>query len=418
MNSSDAKLSLVADGLYRLSANVRDILFEGIWPIPNGVAMNSYVVKGRKVAIVDGVCGWDGVPDTLFAQLGRMGIALEDIDYVVVNHVEPDHSGWLESFRRVRGDGFSVVASEKAAALLEAFYGIDPATVRVVRDGDSLDLGGRVLRFVEIPNVHWPETIATFDEATGTLLSCDAFGSFGAIGDAPYDDLLGPEEIDFFESEALRYYANIVATFSSAAAKAIAKIDSLLGDRLKIVAPGHGIVWRARPRKIIDDYARYASWQKGPAERCVTVLWGSMYGNTEAALPAALEALRGSGVETRVHRVPETHIGDILASAWKSTGIVLAMPTYEYKMFPPMAAVLDELGRKRVQNRLAFRFGSFGWSGGAQAELEEIVARHKMGWSFLEGVEFKGRPRAEHLAAIGERSAELGSRVLEAVNGR
>lgn len=410
MESHKSELSLVAEGVFRLSANVKDILFEGIWPIPKGVAMNSYLVVGDKVAIVDGVCGWDGVPETLFAQLDRMGVALGDLDYVVINHMEPDHSGWLEDFRRLRGDGFTIVTSEKAGPLLEAFYGIPPVAVRVVRDGDSLDLGGRLLRFVEIPNVHWPETIATFDEKTGTLFTCDAFGSFGAIGASPYDDLLGPEDLSALEEETLRYYSNIVATFSSAAGKAIQKIDSLLGDQLKVVAPGHGIVWRGRPRGIIEEYLRYVSYQKGPAEPCVTLLWGSMYGNTESAVAAALEGLRSEGVEVREHRVPQSHIGDILTSAWKSTGIVLGMPTYEYKMFPPMAAVLDELSRKRVQNRLAFRFGSYGWSGGAAGELEEIMTKYKTGWDFLEEVEFRGRPREDHLEAIRSRCAELARR--------
>jgi flavorubredoxin len=418
MSEKTATLSTVADGLFRLSADVSNILFEGMWPIPNGVAMNSYVVVGEKVAIVDGVCGWDGVPGTLFAQLDAMGVKLTDIDFVVVNHMEPDHSGWLEDFRRLRGDDFTLVTSAKAVPLLEAFYGIPAMRVRVVGDGDTLDLGrGRVLSFVEIPNVHWPETIATFDEKTGTLMSCDAFGSFGAMGTAPYDDMLSPRELDFFQEEAVRYYSNIVATFSGPTGNAIAKVERLLGDRLKIVAPGHGIVWRADPGRIIADYKRYVRWQKGPAEAAVTVIWGSMYGNTGAALPAVRRALETAGVRVFEHRVPESHVGDILASAWRSTGIVLAMPTYEYHMFPPMAEVLDELGRKRVQGRIAFRTGSYGWSGGAQAELEEIAERRKLGWRFLEPVEFKGRPRDADLALIAERTAELAAAVKREASG-
>jgi flavorubredoxin len=404
----------VTRDIYRLSANTHDILFEGIWPIPNGVSMNSYIIRGEKTAIVDGVCGWDGVPETLFAQLRLLEIDPADIDYLIVNHMEPDHSGWIEAFRKLRSEGFTVVTSAKAVPLLEAFLG-PGLPVRVVKDGERLDLGrGHVLQFIEIPNVHWPETIATFDEGTSTLLPCDAFGSYGAIEGAPYDDQLSPAELRFFEGEAVRYYANIVAGFSFAVTKAIDKVERLIGPQIKIIAPGHGIVWRKDPGKIVADYKEYARWQKGPARPEVTFIWGSMYGNTEAAVAPAIEALEMAGVTVHEHRVPQSHIGDILASIWSSTGVVLAMPTYEYKMFPPLAAVLDELGRKKVQNRLAFRFGSFGWSGGAQGELDEIMERHKMGWNFLQPVEFKGKPTADDIGRIAARATELAGRVKTA----
>lgn len=404
-------ISLVTEGIYRLSASVHEILFEGLWPIPNGISMNSYIVRGEKTAIVDGVCGWDGVPETLFEQFDQVGIDADSIDYVIINHMEPDHSGWLEDFRQIRPD-FKIVTSKKAVDLLEAFYGIENEVI-VVGDGDTLDLGGgRVLAFAEIPNVHWPETIATFDTKSGTLMPCDAFGSFGAIGQAAYDDQLTDEQIEFFEKEAVRYYANIVAAFSAATKKAIAKCATL---PIKIVAPGHGIVWRKNPQKIIDDYSRYVSYQKGPAKEEVTVIWGSMYGMTEKAVRPAVEALEAEGITVHKHRVPETPWGDIIASAWTSSGIVLAMPTYEYKMFPPVAAVLEELGKKKVQGRKCFRFGSYGWSGGAQKELDEIHDRQKMKWEFLEPVEFKGSPEEDDLKLIRSRCRELAVQVKEAV---
>lgn len=404
-------ISTVTDGIYRLSANAEKILFEGLWPIPNGVAMNSYIVKGEKTAIIDGVCGWDGVPETLFEQFDQVGIEADTIDYVIINHMEPDHSGWLEDFRKIRPD-FKIVTSEKAVDLLEAFYGIENEVI-VVGDGDTLDLGdGRVLAFAEIPNVHWPETIATFDTKSGTLMPCDAFGSFGSIGDAPYDDQLTDEQIDFYEKEAVRYYANIVAAFSLPTKKAIEKCGPL---PIKIIAPGHGIVWRKNPQKIVDDYSRYVAYQKGPAKEEVTLIWGSMYGMTEKAVRPAIEALEAEGISVHAHRVPETAWGDIIASAWTSTGIVLAMPTYEYKMFPPMAAVLEELGKKKIQGRRCFRFGSYGWSGGAEKELKEIHDRQKMKWEFLESVEFKGSPKSEDIELIRSRCKELAAHIKEAV---
>lgn len=401
----------VTEGIYRLSANMENILFEGLWPIPNGIAMNSYIVTGEKTAIVDGVCGWDGVPETLFKQLEEIDVDLNSIDYVIVNHMEPDHSGWIANFKKLRPN-FTIVTSKKAVPLMKGFFDVSNDIIEV-GDGDTLDLGdGRVLAFAEIPNVHWPETIATFDTKSGTLMPCDAFGSFGSIGDAPYDDQLSQEQLDFFEQEAVRYYSNIVAAFSVPAAKAIEKASPL---PIKIIAPGHGVVWRKDPMKIVNDYIRYTSYQKGPCENEVTLIWGSMYGNTEKGVQPAVEALESEGVKVRVHQVPQDSWGDIITSVWSSTGVVMAMPTYEYKMFPPMFAILDELGKKKVLNRKAFSFGSYGWSGGAQKELQEIMQKYKTNWDFVESVEFLGSPTEDDIEKIRTRCKELAKKVKKAV---
>lgn len=200
--------------------------------------------------------------------------------------------------------------------------------------------------------------------------------------------MLTQEEIDFFEREAVRYYANIVAAFSLPVKKAIEKCSSL---PIKIIAPGHGIVWRKNPEKIIEDYVRYASYQQGPAKEEITLIWGSMYSMTEKAVDHAAKVLEDEGIKVHIHRVPETDWGTVLTSVWTSTGVVIAAPTYEYKLFPPMVAVLDEIGKKKAVNRKAFSFGSYGWSGGAQRELNAIMERNRANWNFLEPVEFKGR---------------------------
>jgi flavorubredoxin len=404
------KASEVAEGIFRLSANIgSDMLFEGIWPLPHGASMNSYLVKGRDVAIIDGVCDWDGVPETLYAQFDQLGVKAENIRYVVINHTEPDHTGWLRSFSSMTRD-FEVLITAKGLELGKAFYDLD-VPCRVVKSGDSVDLGnGKKLVFEETPNVHWPDTMVTFEPSTGTLMCCDAFGTFGAVDQALYDDQLDETRLDFFEREALRYYANIVGRFSMAVDKAIAKVRAL---DVRIVAPGHGPVWRRDPDRIVNLYERLASYAKGPARPLVTVLWGSMYGNTQKTVTPLLEGIADEGVETVAYQVPQSHIGDILASAWESTGIALAMPTYEFQMFPPMAAILDELGRKHVKGKLALRTGSFGWSGGAQRELDEIVQRQKMGWRFLEPVEFRGAPGADDLELIRQRGRELARQVRE-----
>lgn len=401
----------ITDGIYCLTANIGpDILFEGIWPLPQGASMNSYVVKGKDVAIVDGVCEWDGAPESLYAQLEEIGVKVSDIRYVVVNHTEPDHTGWLKSFAAL-GHDFEILISPKGLDVAKAFYGLD-VPYRVVKSGDSIDLGnGKQLVFEEIPNVHWPDTMVTFESSTGTLLCCDAFGAFGAIDGPVCDDQLEEAKLQFYEREALRYYANIVARFASAVTQAINKVKKL---DVRIVAPGHGPVWRRDPQRIIRLYEQFTSYAKGPAKPLVTVLWSSMYGNTAKVMAPLLEGIAAGGVETVTFQVPQSHISDILAAAWESTGVAMAMPTYEYKMFPPMAEVIDELGRKQVKGKLALRVGSYGWSGGAQRELDEIIERQRMGWQFLESVEFQGAPGEQELQLIRARGEELARQVKAA----
>lgn len=397
------KVSQVTDDIIQLSVNIENILFEGIWEIPNGVSLNSYIIKGEKIAIVDGVCGWDGVPEHLYELLAKADVSPEDIDYLIINHMEPDHSGWIESFRKINPN-FKVACTKKACDLLGAFFA-HTDNITCVGDGDTLDLGnGHVLSFAEIPNVHWPDTMVTFDQKTGTLFTCDAFGSFGKVTTSNYDDELTEEELEFFEKEAVRYYANIVGPFSLPVKKAIEKCATL---PIKIIAPGHGLVWRKNPQRIIDDYSRYASYHKDGARAEITLIWGSMYGNTEKAVKYAIDILEKEQITYHVHQVPQTSWGTVLASVWTSLGVILAMPTYEYKMFPPMASALTEIGNKKAYNRKAFRFGSYGWSGGAEKELEEIVSSKRMNWTFLESVEFMGAPSEEDMELIGERIKEL-----------
>lgn len=397
------KITKVANNTYQLPANVEGFLFEGLWEIPNGVSINSYIIKGEKTAIIDGFGDWDGAPESLYALLDEIDVKPESIEYLIVNHMEPDHSAWIEDFKKINAN-FKIVCSQKSAELLDAFY--DHTENIIIADEDYvLDLGkGHELQFVAIPNLHWPDTIATFDTSTGVLFSCDAFGSFGKVEKASFDDELTEEDLVFYEKEAVRYYANIIGSFSMFVTKAVEKCRTL---PIKVIAPGHGIMWRGNPDRVIDDYARYAQYHKGVAKEEITIIWGSMYGMTEKAVKHAVKVLEGENIKVNVHRVPDTDDGTILMSVWNSTGVILAMPTYEYKMFPPLAAVLDELGRKKATGRKAFRFGSYGWSGGAQKELDEIMAKRRMKWDFLEPVEFKGNPREDDLKLIEERVKEL-----------
>ena len=400
----------IANGIHMLTMNVEDILFEGIWEIANGVTLNSYIVQGDKTAIIDGVIGWDGIPEALYENLKKIGVDTKNIDYLIVNHMEPDHSGWISNFRKIKDD-FTVVCTEKAARMVSSFYGEDK--IRIVKEGDILDLGnGKVLSFHPVSNVHWPDTMYTYERGTKTLFSCDMFGAFGKMEDHCFDDELTPEETDFFEFEGIRYYSNVMATFTPSLRKAIEKAKSL---DINAIAPGHGPVYRKNPQKIIDDYYRFSLYADGAGKNEVTILWGSMYGMTAKAVEFVEGILQREGIKYNMLEMPQKSESEMIATVFKSAGIIIAAPTYEYKLFPPVAAALNELGRKKITGKLAFRFGSYGWSGGAEKELKEIIERNKMNWDFIEPVEFEGAPREEDLVKIEAGVLELVEKMKEKV---
>ena len=393
----------IADGIHMLTMNVEDMLFEGIWEIANGVTLNSYIVKGDKTAIIDGVIGWDGVPETLYKSLAEINIDPKDIDYLIVNHMEPDHSGWIENFKKIKDD-FTILCTDKAARLVKSFYGNNDK-IRIVKEGDSLDLGnGKKLSFHPVPNVHWPDTMLTYESDTKTLFTCDMYGSFGKMEDHHFDDELTEEEVEFFEKEGIRYYSNVMTTFTPAIRKAIQKTEEL---DVNIIAPGHGPLYRKNPQKIIDDYTRFSQYAEGAGKNEIAILWGSMYGMTEKAVNFAEKILEREGIKVNKLEMPLESQSEMIATVFRSAAVIIAAPTYEYKLFPPVAAAMDELGRKKVTGKSAFRFGSYGWSGGAEKELGEIIERNRMKWDFVESVEFEGSPKEEDLKKVEAGIMEL-----------
>ena len=406
------------DGILFFTANLyeEDIeLFEGFWPVPHGVSINSYLVKGEKSALID--LSYDGASakEQISAQLKEAGVDLATVDYLVLNHLEPDHTGTLPELLAIN-PGIEIICTEKAAKLVAAFYG--EARVRTVKTGDKLDLGaGKVLSFLEIPNVHWPETMATYEESQKVLFSCDAFGGFGALEDSEFDDELQGGEKAFYKGEALRYYVNIVGSFSNFVNGALEKIEKA-GLDISVVAPSHGLVWRKNPREIFDWYRQFASYMEGPADPSVTLVWSSMYGNTGALVDSIVEGVRSENVDINIFRVPQDHVSFILPEAYRSAGLILGMPTYEYKMFPPMSWAIDIFSRKHVWNKHVLRFGSYGWSGGAQKELTEMADRLKLKWTFADPVEWQGRPTEEVKRRAFEAGADFAREIKEKAGGK
>jgi flavorubredoxin len=402
------KAQTIAEGIFCLHADIQTTdLFEGIWPIPDGVSLNAYVVKGEKTALIDLVRDWTGAPQQLADCLASIGLDFSRIDYLVLNHLEPDHTGWLREFRE-RNPGAEILATQKGINLVKSFYKVETG-LRAVKDGDTLDLGGgKVLSFFETPNIHWPETMITWEPASGTLFTCDAFGSFGALGERVFDDEFNEAEHAFFEAEGLRYFANILSSFAVFVEKAVQKTA---GPGINCVAPSHGLVWRKNPKKIIDRYLTYASWAKGPAERKIALIWGSMYGQTKEGVDAVIRGIEREGIPYTVRRVPDENVSWVLTDAYRCSGIVLAMPTYEYAMFPPMSYVLDIFRRKHIHGKKVLRIGSWGWVGGAKKDYEAAIESLK--WTSIESYEWPGAPTAEDRAALEAKGAEL-ARALKA----
>ncbi|MCF7927198.1 MAG: FprA family A-type flavoprotein [Candidatus Izimaplasma sp.] len=386
----------LTNDIYMFSMNLEDLLFESMWELPHGVTMNSYIVKGEKTAIIDGVIGWNGVPETLYEILGEIDISPDDIDYVVINHMEPDHSGWIEDFKQIKDD-FTIITTEKGKPLVEAFYG-DDLTIKVVQEGDSLALGnGKELTFHPIPNVHWPETMVTYETTSKILFTCDMYGAFGTIDQHIFDDEMTPEETQLYEAESVRYFSNVLTTFSPMVKRAITKTKEL---DIKMIAPGHGPLYRDNPNKIIEDYTTYTKYASGFGKKEVTILWGSMYGSTKRAVEYAEKILKDAGVKVNLLRLPYATESDIVTNVFRSAGVIIAASTYEYRMFPPVAHAIDELGRKKITNKQALYFGSYGWNPGAERDLNNILDNYRMKWQFVEPVNFAGEATPDKLKEI------------------
>jgi flavorubredoxin len=353
----------VVDDIYWIGLNDRRTsLFEAIWPIPRGVSYNSYLILDEKVTLIDTVKDF-----SLGRYLGKLRRLLgpdRRIDYLVINHMEPDHSGAVPVLRQIFPQ-MKIVGNKKTAEFLKGLYGIEDG-FHVVGDGDELKLGRRTLRFFLTPMVHWPETMMTYDVQDKMLFAGDAFGGFGALEGGIFDDQV---DVHYFEDEILRYFSNIVGKYAPMVQKAIGKLASL---DVKIIGATHGPIWRNNPGHIIDLYDR---WSRYEAEPGVVVAFGSMYGNTEVMAEAVARGLSDAGVKTvRTHNVSTSHVSYIIRDVWRYKGLILGSPTYDAGVFPPMESLLRLLSTKRIADRAVGVFGSHGWAGGAVKTLVKFVS--------------------------------------------
>jgi flavorubredoxin len=276
--------------------------------------------------------------------------------------------------------------------------------VQVVNDGDTLSLGKKTLKFFSTPFLHWPETIMTYESSARILFPCDAFGGYGAIRGAIFDDQC--KHFDFYEKEALRYYVNIVANYSQRVLSAIEKLKDV---PIQIIAPSHGLIWRKNVSHIVNLYRKWAEYATGKTEPEITLIYGSMYGNTEIMMNAVAQGISEQGIPVEIFDAARTHVSYILPSLWIRRGVMIGASTYEVSLFPPVAEVLNMAAHKRIRNKKTAFFGSYGWSGGALRGVKKIIEPLK--WELIDSLEFVGCPSGEDL----KKGREFGAKFAELV---
>ena len=357
----------ISDRIFYVGVNDDDkVLFEGLWPLPVGVSYNSYIVKDEKVALIDTV--ESGFEEEYLSNIDE---ALEGraIDYLVVNHMEPDHSS-LISLMLERYPDLKIVANSKTVPMLSGYYAVPQERVTVMGEGESLDLGSCSLRFHMIPMVHWPETMVTWLEEEGTLFSGDAFGTFGSID----DDVVDSEStFDEFRDEMMRYYSNIVGKYGNPVQSALKKLSGL---EIKRICSTHGPVWESHVAEVVALYDKMSRYE---TERGVCIVYGSMYGNTAAAADALAMELEALGVPYSVHDLAGNNAGELgvsgaLRDVFKYDTIVVGSPTYNNGIYPPVETFMKALQSRLIKGRRFYAFGSYTWAGASVRLLNEAAS--------------------------------------------
>ncbi len=392
----------VADGVYWIGANDRETdKFEGLWELPHGMAYNAYFLDGERTCLIDTVKS--AYMDDFLLRLGHL-LGDRPLDYVVVNHMEPDHSGAMALIRRLY-PGVRFVGNAKTAEMMKNFYGIEDTVV--VREGETLDLGSRKLTFAFAPMVHWPESMATYDPDAKILFSNDIFGGFGATEGGIFDD---ETNFDWAIAEMMRYYVNIVGRFAKPATAALAKVRTL---DVALICPSHGPIWRKDPNYVIGLYEK---WSRQETEEGVVVVYGSMYGNTKTASDAIARGLSASGIrKVQVYDISRANMSYVTTDTWRYRGLVLSSCTYNLELYPPMAALLRLYENKNMKGRSIGLCGTYSWASAALKEMKEFVDRSKGGWTLVgPSPEIKSHPTAADIEAC----EALGKNMAEAIRDR
>lgn len=349
----------ITDDIFYVGVNDRiKHRFEGIWPLPYGASYNSYIIDDDKVALVDTV---EVDFFTQFLENIHETIGERPIDYLIINHMEPDHSGSIALIKKYYPD-IKIVGNKKTLSMLEGFYGVTNDVVEV-KNGEVLQLGHHDLQFVLIPMVHWPETMVTLDVAHKTVFSGDAFGCFGALNGGIVDAEIN---CDTFWLEMVRYYSNIVGKYGAPIQAALKK---LAGVELDYICSTHGPVWHEHIGKVVDLYDRMSRYEAEPG---IVICYGTMYGNTERMAEIIATAASREGVKNIVmYNVSKTHHSYILRDIFRYNGLIVGAPTYNNGLYHEMEVLLSEIANKDIKNHKIAWYGSHCWASKAVAKIEE-----------------------------------------------
>ncbi|MCX6234031.1 MAG: FprA family A-type flavoprotein [Bacteroidetes bacterium] len=366
--------------IYWVGVNDRRIhLFENIWPVEKGVSYNAYIIRDKKTALIDTV--EEGKANELLDKAAMILGEKESPDYLVINHLEPDHSGAIRAVVS-RYPDIRIVGNKTTFKILNQYYGINDHLI-AIENNPVLDLGEYRLTFMLTPMLHWPETMMTYDEKDRILFSGDAFGSFGTLDGGITDEELN---MAFYEDEIRRYYSNIVGKYWNPVQRAL---SSLEGKEIRIIAPTHGPVWRKDVSRIV---AMYEKWSRFESDKGVVIVFGSMYGHTEKMADTIARALCEEGIrDIRVYDSSKTHASYILSDIFRYKGVILGSSAYNSVIFPPMEGLLSKILNTGIKNRLLGIFGSATWGGGGVKAIEEFAK--KIQWEVIApSVQAKGSP--------------------------
>ena len=389
----------ITNKIYYVGVNDRNKnLFEGLWPLPNGVSYNSYLIDDEKVCLIDTVEVDFFIP---YIKNIQQVIGDRKIDYLVINHMEPDHSGAIELIRKYYPE-ITIIGNKKTFGMMKGFYGIQENTLEV-KNGDSLDLGSHKLQFVLTPMVHWPETMVTLDTTSNVLFSGDAFGCFGALNGGIIDSQIN---CDTFWLEMVRYYSNIVGKYGTPVQAALKK---LAGVKLDYICSTHGPVWHEYINKVIGMYDSMSKYETEPG---LVICYGTMYGNTERAAEVIARAASEAGVKNIVmYNVSKTHHSYIIRDVFRYNALIVGAPTYNTGLYHEMDVLLAELANKDIKNHKLGWFGSYGWASKAVGKIKEWNDTHLHFEAVGEPVDIRQSLNDETF----KQCEELGRKMAEAI---
>lgn len=378
----------------------RTHLFENLWPLENGVAYNSYLINDDKVALIDTVehSSTEEYMDKIESILGTG----KKIDYLVINHMEPDHSGAIRSIVEKYPE-IKLIGNIKTFKIVDAYYGYKDNLLEV-KDGDELDLGHHKLKFVMTPWVHWPETMMTYDQTEQILFSGDAFGSFGTLDGGIFDDEIN---LEFYQEDLRRYFSNIVGKYGNMVQKAFKKLD---GVDVSMIAATHGPIWRSEVNYILSLYDK---WSKQETEEGVVIIYGSMYGNTGKMADYIARKISEQGIKNiRVRDASKTHLSHLINDIWRFKGVIIGSSAYNSGMMPPIEHLTKTLEHMGVKNHYLGLFGSYSWTGGGVKTLLKFA--EKVDWEMIgEPVDVKGIPGSEAFEKCNQLAKEMAKKVKQ-----